>query len=134
MILCLGPCDCSPNRRGAVATGPSHVSPNGIYVFTHGSIQKNGKMEMERRGSPQSANDYSVYYNVLYNGKEYPPKVIVSYANYFANGKELDRGKFQGGIGTECFEILQANGFKITEKKSSKNLKNKTNGTLLKTT
>lgn len=48
----------------------------------------------------------SSYYDVLYNNKRYPPKLIVSYANIFANGSVLSRDTFEGGIGTECFKLL----------------------------
>ncbi len=56
----------------------------------------------------------SQYYDVvLENGEKYPPKLILSYANLYANGEELDRTKFRGGLNTECFNLLQKYGFKI---------------------
>ena len=58
----------------------------------------------------------SQYYDVIYNGKNYPPKVIVSYANIFANGVELDRNTFSGGLDTPCFKLLKENGFEIITK------------------
>ena len=36
-------------------------------------------------------NADSQYYDLLYNGNRYPPKVIISYANKFANGEDLDK-------------------------------------------
>ena len=58
----------------------------------------------------------SKYYDVLYNGKTYPPKLIVSYSNLFANGKVLDRTQFRGGLNTESFSLLEKNNFKIIPK------------------
>jgi len=70
--------------------------------------------KIDNEGIPKDAD--SQYYDVLYNGKKYPPKVVVSYANIFANGSELDRKSFHGGQNTECFKLLQKNGFEIVKK------------------
>lgn len=75
-------------------------------------IKAIAKIDVE--GIPKDAD--SQYYNVVYNGKNYPPKVIVSYANIFANGEEINRNSFSGGIGTPCFKLLEENGFKILQK------------------
>ena len=37
----------------------------------------------------------SRYYDVIYNGIKYPPKLIVSFANFFANGEIIDRNSFR---------------------------------------
>ena len=58
----------------------------------------------------------SQYYDVLYHDRRYPPKVVVSYANLFANGEMLDRRKFPGGRGTQCFKLLEERGFLIINK------------------
>src|SRR5688572_6680394 len=58
----------------------------------------------------------SQYYDVVYEGKKYPPKVIVSFANLFANGQILERDQFEGGLGTQSFKLLEQNGFTITNK------------------
>jgi 5-methylcytosine-specific restriction protein B len=39
-------------------------------------------------------NRHSSTYDVLYNNNLYPPKLIVSIANKFANGEELDHNSF----------------------------------------
>ena len=70
--------------------------------------------KIESDGIPSDAD--SQYYDVLFNGKKYPPKVIVSYANLFANGTEISRNTFSGGADTECFKLLQKNGFEIIKK------------------
>ena len=47
--------------------------------------------KIDKEGIP--ANGHSSTYDVEYEGNYYPPKLVVSYANLFANGKELDRAK-----------------------------------------
>lgn len=71
--------------------------------------------KIDNEGIPKDAD--SQYYDVLYNGNKYPPKLVVSYANIFANGKEIDRNSFSGGLETQCFKLLEQNGF-IIQKKS----------------
>jgi hypothetical protein len=80
-------------------------------LFEH-LIKAIEKIDIE--GIPRDAE--SRYYDVVYNGKNYPPKVIVSFANLFANGEILGRDKFEGGLNTPCFKLLEENGFKIVEK------------------
>ncbi|MRG44262.1 DUF3578 domain-containing protein [Chitinophaga sp. SYP-B3965] len=70
--------------------------------------------KIDKEGIP--VNGDSRYYDVIYKGKAYPPKLIVSYANLFANGSILDRDTFEGGLGTECFKLLEMNGFEIMKK------------------
>lgn len=84
--------------------------PNNItYEHLLNAIHK-----IDSDGIPQNAD--SRYYDVLYNNKTYPPKVIVSYANIFANGYELDRNSFQGGEDSACFNLLKENRFEIIKK------------------
>lgn len=61
----------------------------------------------------------SKYYVVESEGKHYPPKLIVAYANIFANGEILDRNRFEGGLDTPCFRLLEKHGFKIIPKPDS---------------
>ena len=63
----------------------------------------------------------SKMYDVLYESQYLPPKLIVSYANLFANNTVLERTSFKGGIGTECFKLLEENGFKIMPKNAQVN-------------
>jgi 5-methylcytosine-specific restriction protein B len=81
-------------------------------------IQAINKIDIE--GIPKDV--VSQYYDVIYNGKKYPPKLIISYANIFANGIELDRNTFPGGIGTPCFKLMEREGFTI-DKKGMNNIK-----------
>ena len=77
--------------------------------------------KIDREGIPNDAG--SQYYDVVYNGIKYPPKLIVSYANIFANGKELDRNSFTGGKGTPCFKLIEKEGFTIENKRIMQNIK-----------
>jgi len=74
--------------------------------------------KIDSEGIPSDAD--SQYYDVIHNGKKYPPKLVVSYANIFANGELLDRASFSGGLDTLCFKLLEKNGFTI----ESKNIEN----------
>ena len=55
-------------------------------------------------------------YDVLFEGKKYPPKLVVSWANEFANGSALDRLSFKGGVKSASFKVLKNAGFEIIEK------------------
>lgn len=70
--------------------------------------------KMDNEGIPSGGDSKS--YDVLYNGRRYPPKLIVAYANIFANGHELDRNTFEGGLDTPCFKLLERAGFEIVLK------------------
>lgn len=84
--------------------------PNNI---TKGDLQK-ASDRIISEGIPNNA--HSSTYDVLYENELLPAKLIVSYANIYANGKELERTSFKGGKGTECFNLLEKNGFQIIEK------------------
>ena len=71
--------------------------------------------KIQAEGVPNHAQ--SSTYDVLYEGECFPPKLVVSYANIFANGEELDRNSFPGGKDTECFNLLENRGFQIVDKK-----------------
>ena len=57
--------------------------------------------EVDRNGIP--SNRLSTKYLLKINGKNYPPKFIVSLANKYANGRELSPQEFGGGIETNNF-------------------------------
>jgi hypothetical protein len=69
---------------------------------------------------------HSSTYDVFFEGKRYPPKLVVSWANEFANGEVLDRKFFSGGLKSANFKVLNNAGFEIVEKES------KSDDTLLK--
>jgi len=76
--------------------------------------------KIDKEGIPNDGD--SQYYNVLYDGKNYPPKLIVAYANLFANGEILNRASFSGGLNTQCFKLLEENEFKIIAKPLNNNM------------
>ena len=70
--------------------------------------------EIDREGVQASAQ--SVYYDLVYNNKYYPPKLVLSLANKYANGNELNRKLFDGGENTTAFKLLRDLGFAIERK------------------
>ncbi|MCL7754935.1 DUF3578 domain-containing protein [Polaribacter sp. Z022] len=70
--------------------------------------------EIEENGITKGRN--SSTYDVIFNGKRYPPKLIISLANKYANGIELDSHLFAGGEDTHAFRLLKKEGFKIIKK------------------
>lgn len=71
--------------------------------------------KIDSEGIPKGAE--SRFYDVVFNKKKYPPKLIVSYSNLFANGEILNRDSFRGGDLTESFKLLRENNFEILKKK-----------------
>lgn len=67
--------------------------------------------EVERVGIPNGRS--SKKFLLEYNGKYYPPKYIISLANRYTNGKELEPSEFSGG--KETNDILRDLGFNIVE-------------------
>jgi hypothetical protein len=58
-------------------------------------------------------------YDLIYQNKEYPPKLVISIANKIATGEELNPNDFEGGIGTPAFNLLQQFGFEIITKNTN---------------
>ena len=56
-------------------------------------------------------------YNLMYKDISYPPKLVISVANTYANGTELDSNDFSGGEETNSF--LRKRGFVVSEKNDS---------------
>jgi len=73
-----------------------------------------GAEKILKEGIPSNA--HSSTYDVFYKNELLPPKLVVSFANIFRNGNELERDKFEGGLNSECFKLLKDNGFKIYKK------------------
>ncbi len=74
--------------------------------------------KIDSQGIPDRG--HSSTYDVLFNSKRYPPKLVVSYANEFANGEILDRSTFHGGPEKPAFNLLEDRGFQIVLKKEEK--------------
>lgn len=60
-------------------------------------------------------------YDLIYDNKDYPPKLVIGLANKYATGKELDPNEFNGGPNTPAFDLLKKEGFTIVEKNDSNN-------------
>lgn len=67
--------------------------------------------EIDKKGITKGR--HSSTYDVVYKGKSYPPKLVISIANRFANGEELDSKNFSGGKNTQAFQLLKKEGFHI---------------------
>lgn len=70
--------------------------------------------EIENEGIRPGRN--SSTYDLMYNDKPYPPKLVISIANKYATGEELDHNNFAGGQGTPAFNLLRNEGFVIKNK------------------
>jgi hypothetical protein len=70
--------------------------------------------EAERSEIPRDRR--SERYDLEYNKKLYPPKYVISLANKYANGNELDHSQFSGGDETNNF--LKLLGFNIVNKQN----------------
>jgi hypothetical protein len=62
---------------------------------------------------------HSTTYDLLYKEKAYPPKLVISIANKFANGTELEGNQFPAGMGHAAFKLLKREGFDIVPKNDS---------------
>jgi len=69
---------------------------------------------IDKEGIPSGT--HSSTYDLVHDENRYPPKLVVSWANAFANEEELDRGSFSGGKDTACFRLLEKEGFSIDTK------------------
>ena len=65
-----------------------------------------------------SPRNNSTTYDLFYNGEKYPPKIVVMYANKYANGELFDVSKFSGGEDTTN-KFFRARGFDIILKKEN---------------
>src|SRR4051794_17498760 len=71
--------------------------------------------QIDDEGFPDNRN--STKYVLIHEGKAYPPKYVLSIANYYANGEELDSDLFSGG--DEANSFLSDLGFKIEDRTKS---------------
>lgn len=70
--------------------------------------------EIEREGVPAEAR--SSRYDLIENGKRFPPKLVFSLAFKYSTGKELPRQEFSGGDDATSFRTLRKLGFSIVPK------------------
>jgi len=70
--------------------------------------------EIDQDGVPAGAE--STFYDLIYEAKRYPPKLVLSLAAKHANGTPLDRSQFTGGEDSSAFRLLRSLGFEIVPK------------------
>nr|WP_315596599.1 DUF3578 domain-containing protein [uncultured Cupriavidus sp.] len=70
--------------------------------------------QIDREGVPDDAE--STGYDLFYEGKRYPPKLVLSLAVKYATGEPLDRAAFSGGEASSAFRLLRRLGFEIGAK------------------
>ncbi len=63
----------------------------------------------------------STKFYLIYDEEHFPPKYVISLANKFANGRELEPSQFSGGYETNSF--LRKLGFEIVEKSKQNNVR-----------
>ncbi|OJA90461.1 GTPase [Burkholderia ubonensis] len=73
--------------------------------------------EIDQEGVPKDAE--STGYDLLYNGKRYPPKLVLSLAVKHATGEPLDRATFSGGEASSAFRLLRRLDFEVEAKDES---------------
>jgi putative restriction endonuclease len=71
--------------------------------------------EVDAGASPLGFRD-STTYDVIHQGRPYPPKQLIALALRHATGRVVTGEDFGGGEGTACFRRLRELGFLITEK------------------
>jgi 5-methylcytosine-specific restriction protein B len=58
----------------------------------------------------------STGYDLLYQGRRYPPKAVIGLAARRIRGRVLDPNEFSGGEDSRCFAVLRTLGFQIVPK------------------
>ncbi|WP_412022789.1 McrB family protein [Burkholderia cepacia] len=73
--------------------------------------------EIDQEGVPKDAE--STGYDLVYEGKRYPPKLALSLAVKHVTGEPLDRAAFSGGEASSAFRLLRRLDFEIEPKDES---------------
>jgi hypothetical protein len=80
--------------------------------------------EIYKRPMPKwPPRNNSTTYDLLYEGERYPPKIVVMFANKYANGDLFDVNNFSGGK-TTTNRFFDERGFKIVPKEKDSKIKN----------
>ena len=58
----------------------------------------------------------STGYDVLFEGRRYPPKAVVGVAAKHIIERQLGPSDFKGGLKSKCFRVLEANQFEVVAK------------------
>ena len=70
--------------------------------------------DIDRDGIPKNAVSHT--YDIVYEGRRYPPKLVVAIAFKHAIGTAIKTSEFNGGRDTRAFKLLEKEGFRIEEK------------------
>ncbi|MCZ0750108.1 DUF3427 domain-containing protein [Aeromonas enteropelogenes] len=73
----------------------------------------------ERMGGDVPTYKHSTTYDLLIDGRRYPPKAILGLAAQDLLGHEFPSSKFSGGLNSPCFNILDKLGFTIVPKSTA---------------
>ncbi len=90
-----------------------------MEAITKEHIQK-ALMEIDENSVPFNA--HSSTYDVVVDGRRYPPKLVIEKASKYSPGESLSRKNFEGGLGTPAFQIFEKYGYTI-KKKNDVNIK-----------
>ena len=95
----------------------ANQNPRPVYfgVISKGDIN-NAATFIDKGKIIEGFND-STTYDVIIDKKNYPPKLLIALAYKIASDIELKASDFEGGIGTQCFQILNELGYNPELKK-----------------
>ena len=71
-------------------------------------------------GYPENRKSNS--YDLVFDGKTYPPKYVLSLAGFFSDGHFISQSDFKGGENTAAFKFLYLKGFEISSKEETHGL------------
>ena len=74
----------------------------------------NAIREIDEKGVRKGRD--STTYDLLHEGKAYPPKLVMSLANKYANREELNPESFVAGMNHGAFRLMIREGFEIIRK------------------
>ncbi|SDQ75135.1 5-methylcytosine-specific restriction enzyme B [Burkholderia orbicola] len=95
-------------RSETFAAATENVTAEHIRLALH---------EIDQEGVPKDAE--STGYDLIYDGKRYPPKLVLSLAVKQATGEPLDRAAFSGGEASSAFRLLRRLDFEVEPKEES---------------
>ena len=72
-------------------------------------------IELYERGASHPFED-SIKYDVVWDGRRFPPKALLGIAAGVATGNQLRPEDFKGGEGSKCFRVLRSLGFEVSLK------------------
>ncbi|MFP3813291.1 hypothetical protein, partial [Bacillus sp. SIMBA_005] len=80
------------------------------HSLTHQHVLK-ALEEIDQQGVPAGAD--STRYDLVYEGRRYPPKLVLELSAKVATGSDLSRREFKGGEESRAFKTLRNLGFQI---------------------